>query len=59
MKLKGPRGYPKDITPERMFRKIKKTIFELGGVTRLHGLSRCTAFKNKTKFSVQGKKKLI
>ncbi len=21
-KIKGPRGYPKDITPERMFRKI-------------------------------------
>jgi hypothetical protein len=31
----------------------------IDGVTRLHGLSRCTAFKNKTKFSVQGKKKLI
>ncbi len=28
--IKGPRGYPKDITPERMFRKIKKTIFERG-----------------------------
>ena len=22
--IKGPRGYPKDIPPERMFRKIKK-----------------------------------
>jgi hypothetical protein len=25
--VKGPRGYPKDITPELMFRKIIKTIF--------------------------------
>jgi hypothetical protein len=27
--IKGPRGYPKDITPERMFRKITRSIFEL------------------------------
>ncbi len=26
--IKGPRGYPQDITPERMFRKNKKDNFE-------------------------------
>ena len=41
IKLKGPRGYPKDITPERMFRKIKKRQYlnEVQKIQKSKGIS--------------------